>query len=112
MNNKNIVDNISVIDDVSVLNEKYGIKTMFVNNQLLNLDGTPYGELPIDFEIKRQELIDEYNSLNYQRKRKFEYPPITEYIDGVVKGDQAQIDAYIAKCQEVKAKYPKPNSNE
>jgi hypothetical protein len=39
--------------------------------------------------------------------RKSEYPPITDYIDGVVKGDQAQIDAYIAACQAVKAKYPK-----
>ena len=28
-------------------------------------------------------------------------------VDGVVKGDQAQIDKYIADCQAVKAKYPK-----
>jgi hypothetical protein len=39
--------------------------------------------------------------------RRREYPPITDYLDGVVKGDQAQIDAYIAACQAVKAKYPK-----
>lgn len=44
----------------------------------------------------------------YKRKRAAEYPPITDYIDGVVKGDQAQIDAYIAACQAVKSKYPKP----
>lgn len=44
----------------------------------------------------------------YKRNRAFEYPPITDYIDGVVKGDQAQIDAYIAACLAVKAKYPKP----
>jgi hypothetical protein len=43
----------------------------------------------------------------YISKRKAEYPPITDYIDGVVKGDQAQIDKYIADCQAVKAKYPK-----
>jgi hypothetical protein len=30
-----------------------------------------------------------------------------DYIDGVVKGDQAQIDAYVAACLAVKAKYPK-----
>jgi hypothetical protein len=35
-------------------------------------------------------------------------PPITDYLDGVVKGDQAQIDAYVAACQAVKDKYPKP----
>jgi hypothetical protein len=44
----------------------------------------------------------------YIAKRAAEFPPITDYIDGVVKGDQAQIDAYIAACQAVKTKYPKP----
>jgi hypothetical protein len=43
----------------------------------------------------------------YIAKRAAEYPSITDYIDGVVKGDQAQIDKYIADCLAVKAKYPK-----
>jgi hypothetical protein len=43
----------------------------------------------------------------YIAKRASEFPPITDYIDGVVKGDQAQIDKYIADCLAVKAKYPK-----
>jgi hypothetical protein len=43
----------------------------------------------------------------YKFARASEYPPITDYIDGVVKGDQAQIDKYIADCLAVKAKYPK-----
>ena len=43
----------------------------------------------------------------YKYKRQAEYPPITDYLDGIVKGDQAQIDKYIADCQAVKAKYPK-----
>jgi hypothetical protein len=43
----------------------------------------------------------------YKYDRASEYPPMTDYLDGVVKGDQAQIDAYIAACQAVKAKYPK-----
>jgi hypothetical protein len=45
---------------------------------------------------------------NYMDLRRNEYPPATDYLDAVVKGDQAQIDAYIAACQAVKAKYPKP----
>ena len=45
--------------------------------------------------------------LSYVDKRKNEYPPIENYIDGVVKGDQSQIDEYIQKFLEVKAKYPK-----
>ena len=43
----------------------------------------------------------------YIAKRAAEYPPMADYLDGVVKGDQAQIDKYIADCQAVKAKYPK-----
>jgi hypothetical protein len=43
----------------------------------------------------------------YIAKRQAEYPPITDYLDGVVKGDQAQMDKYIADCLAVKAKYPK-----
>ena len=43
----------------------------------------------------------------YKAKRIAEYPPITDYLDGVVKGDQTQIDKYITDCLAVKAKYPK-----
>ena len=43
----------------------------------------------------------------YKAKRQAEYPPMTDYLDGIAKGDQAQIDKYIADCQAVKAKYPK-----
>lgn len=43
----------------------------------------------------------------YISKRSAEYPPITDYLDGVVKGNQTQIDKYIADCLAVKAKYPK-----
>ena len=44
----------------------------------------------------------------YIAKRQAEYPSFIDYLDGVVKGDQAQINKYIADCQAVKAKYPKP----
>jgi len=51
---------------------------------------------------------EEYLLANaYKEKRKEEYPPIVDYLDGIVKGDQAQIDKYIADCLAVKEKYPK-----
>ncbi len=43
----------------------------------------------------------------YIAKRASEYPSITDYLDGVVKGDQTQINKYIADCLAVKAEYPK-----
>jgi hypothetical protein len=44
---------------------------------------------------------------SYADKRRNEYPPVEEYLDGLVKNDQAQMQAYIDKCLAVKAKYPK-----
>lgn len=49
-----------------------------------------------------------FDNLSYSVKRSREYPAIANYLDGIVKGDQAQIDKYIADCLAVKAKYPKP----
>jgi hypothetical protein len=55
-----------------------------------------------------QAAVEAYaKSQEYIAKRAAEYPPITDYIDGVVKGDQDQIDKYIADCLAVKTKYPK-----
>jgi hypothetical protein len=67
-------------------------------------------EMPLaeDIEAEILRLQAEYNALEYQRIRKAEYPPIEDYLDGIVKDDQDQIDAYIAACQVVKDKYPKP----
>jgi len=48
-----------------------------------------------------------YDTKEYQRLRAREYPPMTDYLDGIAKGDQAQIAKYIADCQAVKTKYPK-----
>ena len=67
----------------------------------------PAGSVQIT-DAQAQQII-EANApvLTYAQKRVAEYPPMTDYLDGVVKGDQAQIAKYIADCQAVKAKYPK-----
>jgi hypothetical protein len=59
----------------------------------------------IEAEIER--LIQQYQSDEYKRKRAAEYPDFRDYLDGIVKGDQEQINAYIAACNAVKNKYPK-----
>jgi hypothetical protein len=60
----------------------------------------------IDYDLARVNAWVDPEA--YIAKRQAEYPPYTDYLDGVVKGNQAQIDAYIAACQAVKTKYPKP----
>jgi hypothetical protein len=56
-----------------------------------------------------KKLQSAYDALEYQRLRAPAYPPITDYLDGIAKGDQKQIDAYIAACLEVKERFPKTN---
>ena len=60
---------------------------------------------PVDYdEATVQAYLDAHA---YIAKRQAEYPPITDYFDGIVKGDTAQQQAYIDACLAVKAKYPK-----
>ena len=53
------------------------------------------------------EPADSPPTPTYQELRESTYPPITDYIDGIVKGDAAQIQEYKDKCLAVKALYPK-----
>jgi hypothetical protein len=65
----------------------------------------PVTEAQINAEITR--LQAEYDAKQYQRDRAKEYPDFKDYLDGIVKGDQAQVQAYIDACNAVKTKYPK-----
>lgn len=65
----------------------------------------PEGSVQITDE--EAEALRPQVEVTYAQKRAAEYPPYTDYLDGVVKGDQAQIAKYIADCQAVKDKYPK-----
>jgi len=44
----------------------------------------------------------------YADLRRAEYPPIEDLVDGLVKDDAAQVQAYKDACLAIKAKYPKP----
>ena len=54
-----------------------------------------------------QELLDWIDPNAYKEKRQAKYPPITDYIDGIVKGDTVQVQAYIDACLAVKQEFPK-----
>ena len=71
----------------------------------LELDAA-IAELPAgDYSADKQAALTHAVGL----ARKAEYPPIEEYIDGVVKGDDAQVAEYKAKCLEVKKRHPLPS---
>jgi acid stress-induced BolA-like protein IbaG/YrbA len=69
-------------------------------DEAFDVDGNPvaYDATAVEAEMAKTA---------YVAQRAAEYPPITDYLDGVVKGNQTQIQTYIDACQAVKAKYPK-----
>jgi hypothetical protein len=60
----------------------------------------------VDYDVEAVSAWVDPNA--YKAQRAAEYPPVTDYLDGIVKGDTAQVQAYIDACLAVKAKYPKP----
>ena len=62
-------------------------------------------------ELQEWEIVKiKQLAIPYYVLRAREYPPIFEYIDGIVKNDHDQINKYIKACQETKIKYPKPKN--
>jgi hypothetical protein len=70
-----------------------------------NLDIAQPTETQLNALESQANEIERLNLIKVNRAN--EYPDFKEYLDGIVKGDQAQIDKYIADCLAVKAKYPK-----
>jgi hypothetical protein len=74
----------------------------------IDTDQTQPTEQEIADEIGR--LQQEFDQTEYQRKRKNQYPPITDFADAMYwasRGDNSRLEAYYAACAAVKAQYPK-----
>ena len=67
----------------------------------------PAGSIQIT-DAEAEAMRPQPAELTYAQKRAAAYPPITDYLDGIVKGDAAQVAAYVAACLAVKAEFPKP----
>ena len=82
------------------------IYKLYPNVKYINAE-IPYDENNNVVTIDESAVNAWQDPEQYKYDRAAEYPDFKEYLDGIVKGDQAQIDKYIADCQAVKAKYPK-----
>ena len=69
-------------------------------------DGTTTTEV-VDWTAEENAAHAEAEANAWKGARVAAYPPHADYLDGIVKGDQAQVDKYIADCLAVKALYPK-----
>jgi hypothetical protein len=79
-------------------------KTIVTNHS----DGTQTTEV-VDWTAEELAAHAEAEANAYKYLREQAYPPHADYLDGIVKGNQAQVDKYIADCLAVKAQYPKGN---
>lgn len=62
-------------------------------------------------EAQAAEAQAEYERTEYQRLRAPEYPPLTDLADALYwkeNGDSSKLEDYVAACEEIKNKYPKP----
>lgn len=96
----------------ALLSLRPGSEWILNGDEYAGLQWLSDSEPPTEDELleEAQRLQQEYDALEYQRLRAAEYPDFREYLDGVVKGDQSQVDQYISDCLAVKEKYPKPNA--
>ena len=88
------------------MNKKLAILKLYPNVTVIR-DDIAYDKDEKKVTYDKNAVEDLIVSEAYKEKRAAEYPPITDYLDGIVKGDTAQVQAYIDACLAVKNKYPK-----
>ena len=74
-------------------------------------DGNPITLDQTLVDAAAAEIQAELDSTQYQRNRQPEYPSLATFADAYYwaqKGDNTKMDEYVASCDAVKAKYPKP----
>ena len=92
-------------DDADVLEEKVEQDIGGVERKMVKLKAEYTIEI-IDLDQDTEYLLQQCHA-----KRQAEYPSLGEFADAFVKmqnGDASQMEAYVAACLAVKAKYPKP----
>jgi hypothetical protein len=88
------------------------------NNQIFayELDGSQDHRIGDKIPITKEEAdaiiaarqANEFNEMDYYRKRIYTYPEPGEFLDAWVKQDEAALEEYRQRCLEIKAMYPKP----
>ena len=93
---------IDFLKDVRLQDNSDG-KGVFIAEWNLDIPKPTIAQLDA-FEAQANE-VERLNLVKANRAN--EYPDFKEYLDGIVKSDNAQIQKYINDCLAVKAKYPK-----
>jgi hypothetical protein len=92
--------------------EQGGVSNYLLFSDTLVDELTKHNSIPEGYEfIFRQEwgltITEEILHRVIDTLRKESYPPMEDYLDAIVKNDEAQKQKYLSDCLEIKAKYPK-----
>jgi len=93
---------INFLKDVRLQDNSDG-KGVFIAEWNLDIPKPTMAQLDA-YEAQANE-VEKLNQVKANRSK--EYPDFREYLDGIVKGDNVQVQKYINDCLAVKAKYPK-----
>ena len=98
------------VNQVIELKKPIEVIEVFITSYLQGLNYEAWKvdkDLAVDVYEEIEVDVSAWKIENYALLRKAEYPPIEEYMDALVKGDEEAIEAYKEKCLAVKAKYSK-----
>jgi hypothetical protein len=93
---------VNFFEDIVLQNDSDG-KGTYIKEWNLDIPKPTLAQLDA-FEAQANE-VERLNLVKANRAN--EYPDFKEYLDGIVKGDDAQVQKYINDCLAVKTKYPK-----
>jgi hypothetical protein len=77
--------------------------TKIVDGNVIVMTNEEIAQSDIEYAALQESNLDSEILNNRQNA----YPPMEDYLDGIVKGDTAQVNKYIADCLAVKESYPK-----
>jgi hypothetical protein len=95
---------IKLIDVIRELNGPTGVVMPTVDDYDTYQFDEPFGYTKAEVLAKQVEMQADYDSKQYQRDRKEEYPTIEECVHAILDGE---LDDLQIKRQVVKEKYPK-----
>lgn len=97
---------------VILIGQKYDCTGYLLLSNMVVQEFTKHNSVPEGYDfIFRQSwgltINEEIIHRVISTLRQEAYPPMADYLDAIVKGDDVQRDKYISDCLAVKAKYPK-----
>ena len=99
------------IDHLGLNANRYKLTQSVPPHSIVSWDGPDAQPTEAEIQAAYDAYVAEQVATEYQRNRQPEYPSLATFADAYYwaqKGDNTKMDEYVASCDAVKSKYPKP----